>query len=809
MVSLTLEAGTAQEEDFEAFGPATLTIPAGQSRATAQVTVKPVSDAVDEDDETVRISAAFTSRASGSQLDALSPPSFDVTVTDDDERGVTVSETALTLLEGGSATYTVKLNSEPTANVMVTPAVTVIGGARTVTARPGSLTFTKDDWNQAQTVTLDAANDDSVMDETMVRVAHAVGGGDYGTVDVAAVNASVPGLFIEGMTVTFRIPGDGIVTVPEGTPVPAGIRLELPVGLDGQRVSLSPGELPEATPRGFRAGNALVDIELETGATLSGEATVCLPSRGRGRVFRWDDEAEPPVWIELVAPAAGSLPGLACGTTEHLALFALGSAEQDRIATAWLARFGRTMAQHVMDAVQDRLGAPRAAGFSGTLAGQPLPAPGTVPPGVADTRSPLPRPDVELIGMGDGPGARSVVLTARDLLIGSRFSLTTESDDGASVAVWGRGAVTGFDGRDGEASVEGHVSTGLVGTDVASGPLVAGLALSLSEGRGTWTLDGEKEDVKSSMTGLHPFVGYEFSKRLSVWGVAGYGRGELETSDGTEKAHTDIDMTMAAAGANTDLLSRADGDSLTLSLKTDGLFVRIGADDAEGIDKVKADASRLRIALEGSLSLPLSDGGELEPSLELGIRHDGGDAETGFGVDIGAGLVWTDPVRGLKAEARARGLLVHDHAGFRERGLSGSFAWQQKPSSDRGAMLSLSQTVGGSSSGGVDALLSRTMLDGLAANDNEDGGNDLDSRRLEANFGYGFSAFSDRFTWTPEVGIGLSDTGRDYGVGWRMSGSRGYGGGSLDLSFKARRRESTNDDTAPEHAIGFRLNARF
>ena len=95
--------------------------------------------------------------------------------------------------------------------------------------------------------------------------------------------------------------------------------------------------------------------------------------------------------------------------------------------------------------------------------------------------------------------------------------------------------------------------------------------------------------------------------------------------------------------------------------------------------------SRLRIALEGSLSVPLSVGGELEPSLELGMRHDGGDAETGFGADIGAGLGWTDPARGLKAEARAPGLLTHEDDGFRERGFSGSVAWQQKPSSDRGA----------------------------------------------------------------------------------------------------------------------------
>ena len=181
--------------------------------------------------------------------------------------------------------------------------------------------------------------------------------------------------------------------------------------------------------------------------------------------------------------------------------------------------------------------------------------------------------------------------------------------------------------------------------------------------------------------------------------------------------------------------------------------------------------------------MPLSVGGELEPSLELGMRHDGGDAETGFGADIGAGLGWTDPARGLKAEARARGLLTHEDDGFRERGFSGSVAWQQKPSSDRGATLSLSQTVGGSSSGGGDALFSRNTLDGLAANDIDGGGNDLESRRLEAKFGYGFAAFGDRFTWTPEVGIGLSDTGRDFGVGWRL-----LGGGGSESGRRARLR---------------------
>ena len=116
-----------------------------------------------------------------------------------------------------------------------------------------------------------------------------------------------------------------------------------------------------------------------------------------------------------------------------------------------------------------------------------------------------------------------------------------------------------------------------------------------------------------------------------------------------------------------------------------------------------------------------------------------------------------------------------------------------------------------SSSGGADALLARTTLEGLAANDNGAGGSDeLKSRRLELKFGYGLSAFGDRFTWTPEAGVGLSDTGRDYSLGWRLvRGGFGGGGGTFELSFEARRRESANDDTPPEHEVGLRLTARW
>ena len=234
-----------------------------------------------------------------------------------------------------------------------------------------------------------------------------------------------------------------------------------------------------------------------------------------------------------------------------------------------------------------------------------------------------------------------------------------------------------------------------------------------------------------------------------------------------------------------------------------------GADGNLAADE--ATVTRLRLGLEAQRPFLLGNpesgaGATLTPWVEMGLRIDGGDAETGFGLDLGGGIVLSHPARGLQAELRGRGLLTHAAEGFRDQGFSGSLSWHQQPDSRLGAALSLSQTTGGSSSGGADTLLSRVNLEGLAAND--DGSNDdLKNQRLELQFSYGFLVFGDRFTLTPEVGLSLYDSGRDYRVGWSLA--RPEDGESFAFSFDVTRRENINDGNAPEHGVQLELNTRF
>ncbi len=484
----------------------------------------------------------------------------------------------------------------------------------------------------------------------------------------------------------------------------------------------------------------------------------------------------------------------------------------DPMPRAWIGRFGRTVADQVLDALDERMRAKTEPGVEAYVAWQRIGS------GPAFATGPHGDP---MFGGADasGPGQS---MSGRELLPGTSFSLTAETGGGGLVSVWGRGAVTRFAGRDaagaeagGDVAVDGEVASAMLGADWTRGRWTTGLAVSHSRSGGGYRGAGDGA-ASASLTGVWPWTRYALGERLSVWGVAGYGDGRLtlepRAEDGARAGavRTDLDLRMAAVGLRGVALDGGD-DGVSLAVKTDAMTVRTASDavsEAGGnLAAAEARATRLRLGLEGSRPFPLGDGSVLTPSAEIGLRRDGGDAETGFGAEIGAGLAWQDPERGLGAELRGRGLLAHEADSFRERGLSGSFAWDPV-TGDRGPRLSLTQTMGDAAQRGADTLLTRRTSTGLATG--EQGGS-LQDRRLEARFGYGFPAFGDRFTATPEIAVGLSDAARDYSLGWRLTlGGAASGGVALELALEVRRLESAfRRNAPPEHAAAFRVTSRF
>ena len=505
----------------------------------------------------------------------------------------------------------------------------------------------------------------------------------------------------------------------------------------------------------------------------------------------------------------------------------------DPIPKAWIARFGRTVADQVLQAVEERVEASRQPGAEVSLGGERIGFGARRDAPAADAQeAEAQRAAADLTawlqGRTDPEAGRAdaaQTMNQRELLLGSSFSVTAGMEGEGLVSFWGRGAVTRFDGREKELSLDGEVTSAMMGADWRQDRSTVGLVLSHSMGEGGYSgADGDDPGsgvIDASLTGLYPWLSHALTDRLEAWGAAGYGEGSLtlKMKEAEEAAiRTDMDLWMAAAGLRGTLVDpgtgsgaggTGGGEGLTLTGKADAMIVGASTDAVTGAGNLAAadaEVTRLRLGLEGVLTTSLADGSVLTPGFELAIRHDGGDAEKGFGADMGASLVWVDPKRGLSAELRGRGLLTHEASGFRERGLSGAFAWEPV-SGDRGPRLSITQTLGGASSGGAETLFSRTTLEGLAANDN---GDDLRSRQLEARFGYGFAAFGNRFTFAPEAGVGLSSAGRDISLGSRLAPQTEAGGaGSLELSVEMRRRDSANGNTPPEHEVGLRFRARF
>ena len=346
-----------------------------------------------------------------------------------------------------------------------------------------------------------------------------------------------------------------------------------------------------------------------------------------------------------------------------------------------------------------------------------------------------------------------------------------------------------------------------MGMDYEHGRLLTGFAMTHSLGEGTAQGAGRRYALGSAVTTMLPYARYALTERVSAWGMAGTGSGRLTLDlDGgaAERYGADLAMTLAAVGVRGDLLRPAEPGGFALALKADAFWVRtesdaVSAPGAGNLAGARAEASRLRAVLDGSRSFALAGGRTLSPSVELGLRHDGGDAETGTGFELGAGVGYADPARGLDAALRLHGLAAHADGGYDEWGVSGQLRLVPG-AAGRGLSASLAPSWGVDPDGS-ERLWMLPDASGLAANDDA-----ALSRRLDAEVGFGLALFGGGFTGTPNVGLGLSDTARELRMGWRLAPAGDAG--DFTLRIDAARREAVNDD-APEHRIGVGVTARW
>ena len=799
-----------------------------------------------------------------------------------------LSSNTLSVSEGGTGSYTVRLATAPTGPVTVN----IVSGNPDVTVSSTSLTFNpsgSDLWSTPQTVTVSAAQDPDTINDSAT-LTHTASGGGYasvtGSVKVTVNDDDAPAVSfasstssiaegdgtndvtvnlslvapVGGLTLGYRVTGtatagsdfttlSGTLSVAAGartatipvvinddsTPETAetviltltggpGYKLGSPsthtltiTNDDGHEISFASaegqareGEDYTVAVHVFPAADQDKDIEYSiAGTATQGEDFEDLPvmvavsageSQGIIRIETIADKEDDSGETVILTLQSDMSQELSLGTPSVHTLTIEDSKEAIvEAGRSWLVRFGRSVAEQVVDSISQRLRATRTEGTQVNVAGAQVPigqsrAFGTFEPPTTNR----PVDDFDTHSQISAPGSTQT-LSEREVLQSSSFMSVSESDaQGGSFAVWGRAAHSSFEGREDALSLDGDSTSVMLGADYAQQTWQAGATLIQSEGKGDYSDEVISGDAEASITSIVPWAAVQATERVQLWGAFGTGDGDLElTEEDSDTMKTNIDWSMAAAGLRSVLVPASSENGLQLSLVSDALWVETKADPIEGLSIADADASRLRLGLEGEYATELSSGAAMISRLEFGVREDSGDAETGGGIEIGGGVAWSDASQGLRIELAGRKLLSYDNDELEDEGISLSFDYDPVPGSAEGLSLSLNQEIGVRSNGGLEALFDSESLATRTDGEKEN------RVRLEA--AYGVPVLGGRFIGSPHMGLGLATGSREYTLGWKVTPERH----APDLSFGVRATRTENDVFVPDHAIRFETIFRW
>ena len=287
-------------------------------------------------------------------------------------------------------------------------------------------------------------------------------------------------------------------------------------------------------------------------------------------------------------------------------------------------------------------------------------------------------------------------------------------DDGegpSRYTVWGAGDRQSFSGSPAAGRYSGDMRSLYVGADGRIGSdWLAGAALGRSWGSADYTASvagATAGRLTTRLTSVYPYVRGQVSRGLELWAIGGYGRGEAADARGADALGEAgvLTMRMGAAGLRQEVAERGGvalavvGGAGSLSLSTSGGGLTVAA--------VGAGVHRGRLGMEVSRA-----SGAVSPFVQVGGRYDGGDGQTGAGLELVGGL--RASTSRLDLEARGRWLSAHSAAGYEEYGAAVRLALKSRPDgTGLRALLSPRWGMADELSLGEDGLLGGASMSGL------------------------------------------------------------------------------------------------
>ena len=701
-----------------------------------------------------------------------------VTVKDDDIPSVRLSESALTIDEGGSGTYTVVLTSSHGSEGHGVVAVRPMSENDDVAVTPEVLTFTATNWSTPQTVTVRAEIDDDIIDDTST-VTHKVSGyGEVMSADRVIVSVRDTATIPDAPRNLMATAGDGQVTLSWLAPLSNG-------------------------------GTHIIGYDYQVDPKVDGDDRGWIPTGGNDTshdVTGLTNGVRYTFAVRALNAVTAQSPGPESTSARVSATPQVGP-EGKNAVTDTLQAVAAATAANITANIGTRFAAARG-GSAVVIGGQEVNF-GPVPTeaSLSTATNPYLTPFTERTHLVHG---RSFGFDELLRLSAFEIALSAAGDEAHSGiqapqwTVWGRGDLQYFESLpERGATYDGDLKAGYLGVDARLGDRwLAGLATSLTRAEADYDPGDDSSGgdgvLGIRMRGVHPYLRYAPDAKSDFWTILGAGRGEIENeraADGTRET-SDITMWMGAAGARRSLVSV---EALDLALLGDVGFARVETEDGlQAIHGLTVDSWRARLGVEGSHTASLASGATLTSFVEVAGRYDGGDGDDEVGLEVSPGLYISDPSTRFGLEVRGRVLALHSAENYKERGVSMT-ASLSPGSGGVGLSLSLSPRWGANTEE-ADTLWRDATFERL-----ESGAAQHHAMSFDARVGYGVRAMSGLLTPFGEFSLRDQDS-RQMRIGTRFN--RQHSGlGTLSLELSGERRESSVND--PEHRVGVIGRLRF
>ena len=211
------------------------------------------------------------------------------------------------------------------------------------------------------------------------------------------------------------------------------------------------------------------------------------------------------------------------------------------------------------------------------------------------------------------------------------------------------------------------------------------------------------------------------------------------------------------------------------------------------------------MGLEGSFRTETGQGGMLEPFGQVNLRSDGGDGDTGTGIEIAGGVRMTSSTFTLEVQGRT--LAMHGADEYSESGFS-LMAKLNPSARATGVSVSIAPRWGADAMG--NGMLWQDEMNIGSANTYgvlTGFGNNGSNKSIDTQIGYGMLIANEQYLFTPFVDFGVSDDDRREMLLGASLRQLVQGSATLDINLALGRVEERTG--ASSGKIGLNANLRF